>query len=116
MKIVPLLIFWSLPLLSADEHVQSFPCVRGQVRHTEKRVDSAVIEQARNGSSPGDSSSQTQSGYLGDEEDSLEDVFLGTELSLTRSMRNRGRDALSSFAHGHHGFSRSPSHPHPLRC
>ncbi len=112
MKIIPLLILWSLPRLSAGEHGQSLPCVRKEARHAEVHVDPAVIQQAGNDSSPGDSSSRSLSGSLGDEEDSLEDVFLDADLSLTRSMRNRGRDALSSFLHGHHDCRRTLSLAH----
>jgi hypothetical protein len=118
MKVVPLLIFWSLTFLQAGEHGQSLPSGCGDTRLAEAHVNSAAIQKTTDASSPSDPSSGSLGGSLWDEdeEDSLDDVFFDDGLLLSRWLLIRGRDALSSFAHGQHDFLGTPSHPHPLRC
>jgi len=116
MKVVPLLIFWSLPFLASGEHVQS-PAngfVDGQL--AKAHVQAAVILKTRDASSPADPSSRSLGGSLWDEEDSLEDVFLGTGFSLSGSLLVRVHDSLSALADGQRDVFRTPSHSHPLRC
>jgi hypothetical protein len=116
MKVVSLLILWSLPLLPTGDHAPSLPWGRGDARHAADHVNSPFIQHARDNSCPGDPFGGSLSGSLEEEEDSLEDVFLDSELLLSRMSPNRGPDALSSFAYEHQDLRRTPSQPHPLRC
>jgi hypothetical protein len=114
MKVVSLLIFWSLPLLQTGGHGQALS--HGDAPHAESHVTSAVIQQARDVFFPGDTSRGSFGASLCNEEDSLDDVFFDTGLLFSSLWRNFGRDDLSSLARSQHDLLRSPSHPHPLRC
>jgi hypothetical protein len=116
MKVVSLLIFWSLSFLQAGEHgrLLSAGCVDRQL--TKAEFESAVIQKTRDASSPANPSSNSLGGSLWDDEDSLEDVFFDTGFSLAGSLLIRVRDSLSALARGQHDFFRTPSHNHPLRC
>lgn len=116
MKVVPLLIFWWLPLLAGGEHGQS-PAggsVDGQL--AKAPVEPAVILKTRDASSPADPSSRSLGGSLWDEEDSLEDVVCDTGPSLSGSLFDRVCDSLAALADGQRDLFRTPSHSHPLRC
>jgi hypothetical protein len=116
MKVVALLIFWTLASPPAGHPGESFPCDCGVARHAEGHFESAVIHQPRELSSPDDPNSGNLDGSLWDEEDSDDDRELGATLSLSWSVLIRERDALSSFGHGRVDFVRTPSQSHPLRC
>jgi hypothetical protein len=116
MKVVPLLIFWSLPCLASGEHGQSPASgfVDGQL--AKAHVQPAVILNTRDASSPADPSSSSLVGSLWDEEDSLEDVFFDTGFSLSGSLLVRVRDSLAALVDGQLDVFRTPSRSHPLRC
>jgi hypothetical protein len=114
MKVVSLLIFWSLPILQTGGHGQALP--HGDTPHAESHVTSAVIQPPRDLFFPGDTSRGSFGASLCDEEDSLEDFFFDTGLMFSRSWRNFGQDDLSTLACSPLDLLRSPSHPHPLRC
>ncbi len=118
MKIVPLLIFWSLPLLQTGGVDRSPATCRRGASYAEIHVTSAVIQKTRDLDFPDDPAG----GGLGsslwdeDEEDSVEDMFFDTGILLSGSSRNLGRDDLSSLIRERHDLFRVPAHPHPLRC
>jgi hypothetical protein len=116
MKVFPLLFFWSVTLIHAGELGKSLDC--GDARSSATSVNSTVIRQATDHSSPRDPSSTSPGGSLCDEEedDSLTDVFLDTGIRLSGSSLIRERDALSSFGSGQHDLHQSPSRSNPLRC
>jgi hypothetical protein len=114
MKVIPLLIFWSLPFFQAGEHGQSFDC--GDARLAEIPSISAVIQQAGPESSPCDSGSKGLGGSLWDEEDSLDDVLVDAGHILSRSLLIRVPDNSCAFSLGQHDFLRTPSHAYPFRC
>ncbi len=118
MKVVPLLIFWSLPLLQAGGFDHSPACRFSDSSHAEAHVNSAVIQKTRDVFFPDDpgSGSLGSSFWDEDEEDSLEDIFVDNGLLLSGALQHPGPDDLSSLVRAHHDILRLPPSPHPLRC
>jgi hypothetical protein len=118
MKIVPFLIFWSLPLLQTGGTDPSSATCRTGASYAEPHVNSAVIQKTRGPYLPDDPGGGSLGSSLWDEdeEDSVEDMFFDTGILLSGSLRNLGRDDLSSLIRAGHDLFRLPSHPHPLRC
>jgi hypothetical protein len=117
MKIVPLLIFWSLPLLPAGGLDDSPACSCRDRLHAEHHDSSAVIQSTRDVSFPDDPGGSLGSSLWDeDEEDSVEDMFFDTGTLLSGALRYPGQDDLCSLIRSRHDLFRIPSHPHPLRC
>ena len=112
MRIVALLIFWSLPCLQSGGHEQSLLSGFTNAAHAENLFTAEVIERAGNDSLPGD----PIAGILAEDDDSLEDGSLDLALSTGWQWQTVGRDNLSSLAPLQHELLRIPSRSHPLRC
>lgn len=118
MKVVPLLIVWSVSLLHAGDDDLTLSLRRSDPPRVQSQATSVVIQRTRDASFPDDSGN----GILGssvwdeDEEDSVEDMFLDTGLLTSGSSPSTGHHDLSSLVRASHDLYRIPSYPHPLRC
>jgi len=110
MKLVTLLIFWSLPLLSTGRSDQLAPS------HDRSHLNPAVIQYGSDQSSPGVPRFPSSGASLFDEEDTLDDVLFDTGLLLASSWRILLSDPFASMARSQRIIPRDPSCPLPLRC
>ena len=116
MRLVPLLIFWSLPFLPYGGHGQSLSGRDGMSHGRVDFVASIVIHQGTNDSIPGDPGPGSLGASFEDEEDTLEDGFVSACLSSCGDWHNAEQGNLSCMVHTRQGLLRIPSPPHPLRC
>jgi len=112
MRILALLILWSLPCLQTGGHEASLPPGFTNLAHSEKRVTAVVMRRASDESLPSD----PITGILSEDDDSLEDGSLDLGLWSGWQWQTPGRDNLSALAPLQHALLRIPSSPHPLRC
>ena len=96
MKVVSLLIFWSVPFLFTftGGYGHSLSGRWSEPPHAMAHGSSAVIQNADDASFPDDSGGGSLGSSLWEEDDSLEDVFVNTGHLLTGSLRIRGRGEL----------------------
>ncbi len=116
MRLVPLIIFWTVSVLQPGGHDQSRfgdggISTRGDVRHS-----SIVIHGGTGDSLPGDPGAGSLGSSFEDEEDTFEDGFLSGCLPVGWRWPDTGPGNLSCVAHMRHNLLRIPSPPHPLRC
>jgi hypothetical protein len=112
MRIVALLILWSLPFLqTGGNEVRLHPGVHNTA-HAKNVVTADVMGCASDDLLPGD----PLSGILAEDDDSLEDGSVDLGLWAGWQWQTPGRNNLSSLAPLQHALLRIPSRPHPLRC
>ena len=116
MKVVALLIFWSLPLLPVGGPGQSPSLSAGATADADFHVTPAVIQQPIEADFPGDLGKVSLGSPFWDEEDSLDDHLIDGGLLPGPLRWASVRDHRSWFAHPQCDLVRSPSHPLPLRC
>jgi hypothetical protein len=116
MRVVALLICWSLPLLAIGGSGQAPPLFAGATADADMQLAPAMIQRPIETEFPGDLGKVTLGSSCWDEEDSLDDHLMdgGLWSGLLRwaSVRDHG----SWFAHPQCDLVRSPSHTLPLRC
>ncbi len=112
MRIIALLIFWTLPLVQGGGHEPALRAGFSSAALAEGFLEANVINRASDQSLPAD----PITGFLAEDDDSLEDGSLDLGLSVVWQSQTPGRDNLSALAPLQHALLRIPSHPHPLRC
>jgi hypothetical protein len=112
MRIVALLILWSLPHLQTCRDEASLPPGFTGAAHSEKRINADVIGRESDDLFPDD----PISGILAEDDDSLEDGSVDLGLWAGWQWQTPGRDNLSSLAPLQHALLRIPPRPNPLRC
>jgi hypothetical protein len=115
MKLVPILIFWSLALLQVGGYDRC-PTWASRVNDTDGLMTSMVIHSGTHDPVPGQPNSGNQGASLEDEDETLEDGFLSASLSGLWQWQDAGPDDLARVAHARQGLLRTPRSPHPLRC
>jgi hypothetical protein len=116
MKVVALLIFWSLPVLFTGEPGLSPPLSASATAGAHLQVTPAVIQQPTEATLPGDPLKLSLGSPFWDEEDSLDDHFMDGGLAPDPLRWASVRDSRFWFAHERCHFVRSHSRLLPLRC
>ncbi|HEX4069835.1 MAG TPA: hypothetical protein VHX68_01645 [Planctomycetaceae bacterium] len=112
MRIVALLILWSLPFLQTGGHETSVPPGVTNSARIEEKIAAGVMQGASDNALPDD----PITGILAEDDDSLEDGSVDLCLWAGWQWQSQGRDNLSSLAPLLHTLLRIPSSPPPLRC
>ncbi len=115
MKVVPLLIFWSLPFLTTEGHDRSLSTRDTVAMPAEADVTSIAIQSVRDVFFPGDPGGSPVAS-LWDEEDSLEDDVFHGSLSLDWSCPVSSPNDLDPCDRCRCELPPNPSQPRPLRC
>jgi hypothetical protein len=114
MKVVALLIFWSLPLFPV-----AAPGIRSTLSATTDsgiHVTPALIQQPIDAAYPGDLAKVGLGSPCWDEEDSLDDQLIDGGLLPSPLPWATVSDQGSLFAHAEYDLVRPSSHTLPLRC
>ena len=109
MRLVPLLIFWTVSVLQPGGHDQSRFCDGGESPRGDLGHSVIVVHGGTGDSIPGDPGAGSLGSSFEDEEDTLEDGFLGGCVSVGWRWPDTGPGNLSCALHMRHNLLRIPS-------
>jgi hypothetical protein len=116
MNAVPVLILWTVSLLSSGVPVSHPARAERAVPQGRSAIATISPDHASHGMPRGDKTARGLSGSLSEEEDSVEDVFLDADVEFSRTPRPIVGMSLAAYGNGLVHGGPPLARRHPLRC